>query len=395
MKKDVKISAKQRRKRKKAMVAAAITAMVAIAVLVIVIAAQKIGGTSVRTMASDTRDYFMGMGSGEGFPYAVKSADVEDIRVSGSKLNLLLSDRTLTLTSTAKEIGPQQHTYSSPMMKTSGSQIIVYDLDSGCFRVQNGTEIVKDYKLENRITAADIGKKGNYAVGTYGKDVSSVLTVYNKRHKEIFIWKFKTERITDISLSDNGRYVAVTTIDSKNAVINSKLYVFNFKSDKYVSRFDYDGTTLVRVNYIKANDIAAVGDNLRTFIKNNRDRTDDEKFGSDSLKAYSINDKGCSSLVLSRYSSPILSNVSIYNNRNKKLFSTDFDKQIKWVDFDGRYFAVLFENEVRMYNKKGKQVGSAKLSGVPVRVAVNGSKTYVLTSVGISCFKTRADTAAD
>lgn len=363
--------------------------VVVAALLIVFTAAQSLGNMTIRNMADNVKAYFVSLGAGDGYPYDIDALSVEDIKINNSNLQLLLSDKTLVLNQTAKEIMPREHTYSNPAMKTKESKLIIYDLDSARFRLQNGTEITYEGEASGRITAAAIGKSGNYALGTYGTSVQSVLTVYNNKNKEIFIWNYKTERIVDISLSDNGKYAAVATIDAENGKINSKLYVFDFKSEEYVSCFDYKDTTLVKVDYVKSNNIVAVGNNLRSYIKNNTDRKDDTSFGADVLYNYCVTDKGRNAIVLSRYGSSSLSKLTVYSNKNKEQFTVSFDKEMQWVDCDEKYTAVLFENEVRTFNKKGKQVGSITFTGEPVRVAVDGTKTYVLTTSGLQCYDTK------
>ena len=112
-------------------------------------------------------------------------------------------------------------------------------------------------------------------------------------------------------------------------------------------------------------------------------------YGADMLSNYSVTDKGRSTLVLSRYGSTSLSKVSVYSNNGEEKFSLEFEKEVKWADSDEKYTAVLFENEVITYNKKGKELATQTFEGKPVRVAVDGNKTYVLTTAGIQCLKTR------
>ena len=171
---------------------------VAVVILIVMTAAQKLGNMTVSTFTADVKTYFMSLGSGDGYPYEISAGKVKNITVNNSNLNLLLDDKTISLTSSAKEIMPKSHTYSNPVMKSKGSKMIVFDLDSGKFRVQRGSDTVIEKSLDKNIMAAAIGSKGNYAVATYGKDAQSVLTVYNKNGKEKFAWNFSDERITDI-----------------------------------------------------------------------------------------------------------------------------------------------------------------------------------------------------
>ena len=359
--------------------------------LIVFTAAQNLGNMTVNTMVADVKAYFMSLGAGDGYPYDIDAKSVKDMKINNSNIYLMLSDKTTTLNSTAKEIMPQAHTYSNPVMKSKNSNFIIYDLDSNRFRIQQNTEIKHEGEASGRIMAAAIGKKSNYALGTYGDSVQSVLTVYDKNNEAVFIWNFKSERITDISLSDNGKFAAVSTIDALNGEINSKLYVFDFKSEDYVSCFDYNGTTLVKVDYVRKTDIVAIGDNLRACILGNTERQKDYVYGSDQLSGYSVTDDGRSTLVLSRYGSAALSKLNVYSKKNEQDFTLNFEKEVKWADSDEKYTAVLFETEVITYNKKGEKLATQTFEGEPIRVAVDGKRTYVLTTSGLQCFKTKGE----
>lgn len=367
--------------------------VVAVIVLIAMTAAQKLGNMTVSTFTADVKTYFMSLGSGDGYPLSVDSESVKGIVINKSNLTMLFDDKTSVLTSSAKEIQPHSHTYSNPAMKVKGSRVILYDLASGRFRVQNGAEITKEEKLTGNIMAAAIGSKGNYAVAHYGSGSQTEFIAYDRKGGEKFKWSFKDERVIDIDLSANGKFAAVATLNSKDGEITSKLYVFNLNnSEKYSECFDYSGTALMRVNYVKGNNILAVGDNLRSYIKNNTDRQDDIRFDSSSLYRYSLSQNGTSAIALSKYGSTSLFSVSVYNKNNKEKFTVSYDRKVTWVDTDGKYTAVLFDNEVRTYNNRGKQVGTIYFNGDAQRVAVDGGKTYVLTSVEIKCYKTKGTT---
>lgn len=366
---------------------------VAVVILLVMTAAQKLGNVTVATFTSEVKTYFMSLGSGDGYPYEVKADSVKNIIVNNSNLEVLTDDKTLVLTSSAKELQPKIHSYSDPAMKAKGSKIIVYDLGSGRFRVQNDTEIIKEHSLEKSITAAAIGQKGNYAVASYDENSQAVIYAYSKGGEQSFSRAFKGERIIDIDLSSNGKYIAAAAISAVNGEMTSKLYVFNLKdSENYISCFEYPGTTLLRVNYVKGNNIVTLGSNIRSYIKNNTEKIEDIAFESDKPGSYSVASNGSSALMLSKYGSTSLSQLTFYTNKNKVKFTQDFDREVKAVSTDGKYTAVLLDGEVRTFNKKGKQVGTIYFNGDPRRVIVDGVTTYVLTSVNILSFDTKGTT---
>lgn len=365
---------------------------VAVIILIAMTAAQKLGNMTVSTFTADVKTYFMSLGAGDGYPYTVDSGSVKNIVINKSNLNMLYNDKTSVLTSSAKEIQPHSHTYSSPAMKVKGSRVIIFDLASGRFRVQNGAEIVNEVKLTKNIMAAAIGAGGNYAVACYGGDYQSELIAYNRKGNEQFKWSFKDERVIDLDLSPNGKFVAVATLNAKDGGTVSRIYIFNLKnSENYLKVFDYNETALMRVNYVKGNNLVAIGDNLRSYIKDNS-KQEYIRFDSSSLYRYAVSQNGACAVALSKYGSTSLFSVAVYDKNNKEKFNVSYDQKVEWVDTDGKYTAVLLDNEVRTYNKKGKQVGTIYFNGDAERVVVDGGKTYVLTSVELKSYKTKGTT---
>lgn len=383
---------KKFKKKSKLSVFLTVIISVVIVLLIVIIGAQKLGNMTISAITSDVKTYFMQFGAGDGFPYNISSDSIKSIKINNSNLYLLSKNKTQVLTSTAKEIFESEHGFSSPVMKNNGSKIIVYDLDSGKYRVQTSSNIIIEDEADFNIMSAAIGRKGNYAIAAYCNDAQSLLTVYSSGQKKVFSHKFDTERIIDISLSDNGKYAAVAAVNAKSGSMYSTLYVFSFNSDEPVAVFDYPSTMLIKVNYVRGTDIITVGDNLRSYIKNNKTREDDISFDSDSIHNFVIAPNGVNAEILSRYGSSELSSLLVYSNKNKELARVDFENEVKAIDCDGKYIAVLFDSEVRTYDKNGKEKGTIFFNGTPINVAVDGKRTYVLTTAGLQCFNTNGTT---
>ena len=53
------------------------------------------------------------------------------------------------------------------------------------------------------ILTGSLGKDGSVAIATRAEDAQSMLTVYNSKEKEIFVWKCAKENIISCDVSDN------------------------------------------------------------------------------------------------------------------------------------------------------------------------------------------------
>ena len=357
-----------------------------LAVTLIFIAARAIGGVTLTSVVSDIKTSVSSLGSGDGYPYKTDGAEVVKAYNDSSKLFLFSNDKTVLLSSSAKVLSEIPVEYGAPAVKYNSGKALVYDRDSGKYRLQNTSEIITQKEAENTITAGTVGKKGNYALATYGSGIQSVFSVFDKSDEQVFTWNFAAERVTDISLSDDGKYAAVGTILSSNAQTDSKVYVFRFDSKDYVSCIDYPDSIVVSVSYVSGNDIEVVTNKQRSFIADNTAKEQDDVFGSDVLHRKSEPGSKISAVALKKYGSDSKSVVKAYKG-SKLLFSADIDNEIRSVSCSDKYVAVLSDKKVLIYNKKGDVKAEIPADISVNSIVINGKKVYLISSAEITCEK--------
>lgn len=357
-----------------------------LAVTLIFIAARAIGGVTLTSVVSDIKTSVSSLGSGGGYPYKTDGTEVIKAYNDSSKLFLFSSDKTLLLSKSAKVLSEIPVEYGAPAVKYNSGKALIYDRDSGKYRLQNTSEIITLKETENTITAGAVGKKGNYALATYGSGIQSVLSVFNKSDEKVFTWNFASERVTDISLSDDGKYAAVGTIVSSNAQTDSKVYVFRFDSKDYISCIDYPDSVVVSVTYVSGSDIEVVTNKQRSFISDNTAKEQDDNFGSDVLHRKSEPGSKISAVALKKYGSDSKSVVKAYKG-SKLIFSADIDNEIKSVSCSDKYVAVLSDKNVLIYNKKGEIKAEIPADISVNSIVINGKKVYMISSAEITCQK--------
>ena len=342
-----------------------------ITVSLVFIAARSIGGVTLNSITGNIKTALSNLGSGGGYPYDTSGAQVTSLYADGGRVFAFSKGKTFLLSASAKELNETDTEYGKPAIKYKNGKAIVYDRDSGKFRVQNASEIIAEKEMKKTVTAAGIGKKGNCAVATGASGAQSELTVFDKNQKQVFTRSFKNERVSDIDLSDDGKFAAVSTIEAKNAQINSKVYVFRFDSKDYVACFDYADTAVVSVSYVKSHDICVISDNA---------------FGSDVLHRKSDDDAALNAVALLKYGSDSNSILKVYNG-GELLFTQDVGSEIKDVSCSDRYTAVLTDSKVIVYNKKG-EIKAEFSADVSANYALVGRKrVYTVSPSAITCNK--------
>ncbi|MCR4924894.1 MAG: DUF5711 family protein [Clostridiales bacterium] len=356
----------------------------------IVIAAKSFANVTFSNIGDSISSYFESLGSGDGYPFSLNSISVKDIDMAGSDL-LLLSDTKLTvLDKTAKQRSSIQHTFANPQMTSNNGLILVYDRGSTNFRLQTKKEVLFEKDIKEKITTADVGKKGNFAVATIGDTTKSVLTVYNSSFNEVFKWNSSSEYIIAVALSPNGKSVAVATVGAETGEIYTKISVFDFNKNDPVGTFLYSSTTIVDLIYTKRNVLVGIGDNLTAVIKNNTVKEADISYEAGSLSRYSYNsENGTFALFLSKFGSNSSGELRFYGSDASLVFSTDIQSSVRSIDCDSKYVCVLHDNNISYYNLKGKNMGQIPMKNDTQKIFIDGSNTYVSAVSEIRGFSAR------
>ncbi|MBQ7596092.1 MAG: hypothetical protein IJU45_05455 [Clostridia bacterium] len=357
-----------------------IVLVVFIVISVVFIAARTIGGVTLKSLVSDIKTTVQNLGAGEGYPYRTSGAEIEKAYSDSANIFVFSKSKTLLLSPSAKNIAEVPIEYGRPGVSFKNGKAVVFDRDSGQYRLQSSSDIIFENTLKDCvISTAAISKNGTCAVAYTDENSQHRFKVFNKSQKVIFEWTFSSERVTSTDISDDNNYAVVSTVFAKNAVMNSKVYVFKFDGKDYVSCFDFNGCTVVNVSYNKNHDIAVISDKGRTYIEDNSSLCEQFEFNSDVLFKCTDNKNSISAVALRKYGGDTFGTVKVFRGK-KYLCSIDTDKEIKGVSVYGSRICVLTSNEALLYNKKGEKISDFKLDSSYNDALLVGKKVYLVNS---------------
>lgn len=363
-----------------------IALVVFIAITLVFFAARMLGGITLTSVVENIKISISNLGAGDGYPYSVEGTGVKKAFVSSDKLFTFADDRTLLLSSSAKELSTEAVDYGAPMIDYKNGKAIVYDTDSGKLRIQNTSKVVSEMKLNNKITCGAIGDKGNFAVSSITSNNQTVFTAFNKSGEEIFKQNLGDELVTCIDLSDDGKYAVVGAIKSTNAETDSKVYVFRFDSEEYVFCFDFNRSVVMSVRYVKSHNIEVITDKSRVYITDNTTKEAEASFESNTLHDISHIDDRYTAISTLKYGSDSSVVVDVFDG-DKKAYTIDVGSSAKAVSVNERYLAVLTDSKVTIYNKKGEVKAEMSADVSANDVIVSNKKVYIITPVEIICMK--------
>ena len=235
-----------------------------------------------------------------------------------------------------------------------------------------------------------MGKDGTVAIASRTSDAQSMLTVYDSNEEEIFVWKCAKENIISCDVSDNGKLYAVSVLGVDNGSVYSKVYIFNKRDTEPKATFEYKDSAVSSVQFLSNETLFVFGNNICQVIKGEKVKENIDVSVNTPYKLY-ISDNNTAVVVLSKYSSTTQKIIKVYNKSGSELFTQEIDGLIKSVSTDGKYTAVLTDENVQIYNTKGKLTGSAVVNTDAEKVMVSGRNTYVYSADKIEQFSSVSD----
>lgn len=361
-----------------------LVAIIVVVLLLIMLAAAQFGGVTFSTISDSVRTFFAGLGSGDGYPYQISGMVIGDATVTNSDLVLMYDDSVKVLDTTAKELSSIAHKYDHPVMQSNSGRVLLFDEGGNKFKVQSKTRTLYEKETKYMILTGALGKDGSVAIATRAEDAQSMLTVYNSKEKEIFVWKCAKENIISCDVSDNGKLIAISVLGVENGSVYSKVYIFDKRKDTPKASFTYQDSAVSSIRFLSNETLFVLGNNVCSVIKGEKE----EKINVSVNTPYMIHisDNNTAVLVLSKYSSTTQKLVNVYDKSGRELFSNEIDGLVKSVSTDGKYVGVLTDNNVQIYNMKGERVGLANVNTDAEKVIVSGRNTYVYSADKIEKF---------
>ncbi len=150
---------------------------------------------------------------------------------------------------------------SEPIAEVSGDYVLMYDLSGNHFAssYKNG-KLKHEFVMENDIISAKITDRGFCVFATDTDGYKGRAVVYNKRGKEIYQWNSGSGYITDVDITENGRYLAVAQLISEGDSADTKIQFIDTRRGEVVATAERSDEVVVNLKFISGSKLIAVTD---------------------------------------------------------------------------------------------------------------------------------------
>lgn len=268
------------------------------------------------------------------------------------------------------------HGYSNPLMDVSAIRCVVFDQGKDSISVYNAAKEVLTLKTDNEIYAAAVARNGVFAVSTKSDSYASQITVYSKRGEPVYSWSSPGEIVNNITISNNGKFLAFSAVKSENGNLISNIYILKIGSASYDYSKTYEGY-IYSVDTFNNSAITVVAENNIDLIKFKNHTVN--SFTTDTYIQNSVNYRNKSYIIsaLSGESSEFYLDILSSNGVNK--LHTKVSTGITDYAVNGGYQYILSENKVLVIDSKGRIVKSADCEyGYKKIIPISSSVCYLI-----------------
>ncbi len=318
------------------------------------LSARLMGNVAVSNITDSIRQMKTVFTNSVGYPYPLETLNFKGVVSMGGGPLIIYDDKTLTMNATADEVFSMPIGYADSKAVTRNGRALIFSPSSNEVVLQSKTEKLGSITEQNSVTVVALADNGGFATSHAANENQSVLSVYNNRFKKIFQWNCSQEFITDISLSSNGKKVAVAASGVENAEIYTRILIFDVDSDKPLADIKYTGTMFLRVIFTASNKVIAVGDN-KTVVHNKKGEAVEELvYPEDSLIAVCADDNGNTTVCYEEFGGS-KTGIVRYSDSGKKTCSIVIDEIPDCVAAYAGRIAVASGNTITVYSSNGKE----------------------------------------
>lgn len=286
----------------------------------------------------------------EGFPATINGTNVTSGNFYSMDRELVyVSDTSVVrLNQKAKAVFERSHSFYHPITKVSGEYMMVYNVGSNGFRIDNTKDTVRNEEAENIIMAADVSENGRYALVTETKGYPSALSVYKEDGSLQYKYSFSNCYVSDISLNADGTRAVVIGVTASEGELVSEVYLLDFNNETPLAIVECKDTLLLSVEFCSDGRALAVGDDRVVSVNDSGEKTDYE-YGSMKLAAFDYD--GSRLLVaLSPYDTESASKLAVISSKGEEIAVRDCEDIMTDVSLYGDTMAALSGQKVYNYS---------------------------------------------
>ena len=238
----------------------------------------------------------------------------------------------------------------NPITHTNGKFMLLYDPDNYGFSVLQKNKKILTTK-ETKPVIGKINKHGKTLIFFNKEHENGTIEIYNKNLKKKFTYKVNQSNITDIEISENGKYMAFSYIivSISEAKMSSAVAVIDISKKKRVAEIVRSDVYISNIFFNSDESLTFISDMLIENVTKFGKTKNEIKIENSTAKFLKENQY----LILYKKLGS-KSEIEIYDNKLRKIGKCDFVEELNFISCNKRNIAVSVFDKIFIVSFSGK-----------------------------------------
>ena len=337
---------------------------------------EKIKQTS---LAEQLAGGFAELGSGSGYPMEISGVTVRQIKTMGNALLVLTDTHLHIYNKNGKLLREVQHDYANPVIKCSGSRIILYDPSSRILRVESKTKTVKEMTFDEPVLFAALSDQNDLAVITNTQRFLGQVIVYdNSLEEPVFSWKSAESYLYGAAFEPGGDSIAVSSVQVQDGDLVSGLTMYRLDEESPFMQRQFVDETIHDISYQNGELQVLTDQNAYYYSESGKEKAV-VSFQEEPLRMFCSRGEKISALILGDYREFKSVKLSLLGACGQESGTVSLQSQVDAIDVSGSRTALLCGNRIEIYNAKGELIQEIAPDTEVLFLALNNGFVYYVT----------------
>jgi len=232
-----------------------------------------------------------------------------------------------------------------------GTELYVVDRDGEALHITTDDE--------EPLISARLNQHGWLAVTTEKHGYKGCVSVYDKELELVFEFKSSHRFVTDACVSEDGRFLAAVTLGQEEGVFLSNIVIYDLSKTDPVADYDVSDGLVAAIGEWSGQ-LVTVSDTCLTIASLGGEIEASYLYGNSHLRGYALEGDGFAALLLNRYRSGSVGRLVTVGPDGAELASLEINQEVLDISAAGRYLAVLYADQLVIYNSDLQVYSSLK-----------------------------------
>ena len=215
-------------------------------------------------------------------------------------------------------------------------------------------------KVDGEILQININKNGYVVLVTTDTTYKSIITVYDNSGKQLMRSFLSSSRVTDISMSNDNKYVAYAEIDTSGTLIKSSVKIISIEkaqsnsAESTIYTKDAENSKMIiKIQYQEKGELICVYDDSINIVKDGQEQ---ELIKKDDETTFISGNFGNSIAYIKEEQRGVFdssSTLNIVNSSNNQTYTYNFDEIAKEMYTNGNVIGINIGTEIYFVSTNG------------------------------------------